>query len=179
VPLVHLSTPAVVAGNVLAWGLIHAGTGYLVHRLPVARLQRDGALLRERRVERGGRLYERLGIRRWKDRLPEAGALFAGGVSKRAIPGRGGLERFVVETRRAELGHWLAMAGGPLAAIWNPPAGTVLMVAYGVAVNAPFIAVQRYNRIRSLRVLRRAADRSSTSTPDAEDRSRANGSSMP
>lgn len=178
-PLVHVSKPAAVAANVLAWGAIHVGTGYLVHRLPIERLQRDGGLLRERRIEGGGRSYERLGIRHWKDRLPEAGALFSGGVSKRTLSGRGELERFVVETRRAELGHWLAMAGGPLAAIWNPPAGSVLMVAYGIAVNAPFIAVQRYNRIRSLRVLARAADRSSTSTVEGEDRSRANGSSIP
>ena len=35
---------------------------------------------------------------------------------------QGGLERFVVETRRAELGHWLAAAPGVLFVLWNPPA---------------------------------------------------------
>jgi glycosyl-4,4'-diaponeurosporenoate acyltransferase len=165
VPVIELSTPAIVVANVVAWGAIHAGTGYLVHRLPVERLQRDGWLLRERRLERGGRRYERAGIRRWKDRLPEAGAVFAGGRSKRSIPGgRAGLERFMVETRRAEVGHWLAMAGGPLSALWNPPLGAVLMVAYGVMVNVPFIAIQRYNRMRASRVRRRSTDRSRTST---------------
>jgi glycosyl-4,4'-diaponeurosporenoate acyltransferase len=64
-----------------------------------------------------------------------------------------------VETRRAERGHWLAMAGGPVAALWNPPLGVALMVAYGVLVNAPFIVVQRYNRQRAARVLRRRAER--------------------
>ena len=167
-PVIELSTPATVAANVVAWGAIHAGTGYLVHRLPVDRLRRDGWLLRERRVERGGRRYERVGIRRWKDRLPEAGAVFAGGTSKRSIPGgRAGLDRFVVETRRAEVGHWLAMACGPVAALWNPPLGAGLMVAYGVAVNAPFIAIQRYNRMRAARVRRRSTERSSTSTRGA------------
>lgn len=155
--VVHLSDPATVAVDVVAWGLVHAGAGYAAHRTSVAWLSRDRPLFRERRVEGGGRLYtRRLRIARWKDRLPEAGALFAGGISKRHVTGRdqGGLERYVVETRRAELAHWLAAAPGPLFALWNPPAVVPVMVLYGALVNAPFIAVQRYNRIRASRVLR-------------------------
>jgi glycosyl-4,4'-diaponeurosporenoate acyltransferase len=161
--LVELSDLATVVVNVVAWATIHASTGYLVHRLPVDALSRDGWLLQERRFEREGRIYDRLlRVGRWKDRLPEAGALFSGGVSKRHLTGalgRASLDRFVVETRRAERGHWLAMAGGPVAALWNPPLGVALMVAYGVLVNAPFIVVQRYNRQRAARVLRRRAER--------------------
>ena len=157
--LVELSFWGTLAANVAAWAVLHGGTGYLVHRLPVGRLGRDGPVLRARRWERDGRTYERrLHIQRWKDRLPEAGALFAGGVSKRRLTrsiGRADLDRFVVETRRAERGHWLAMAGGPLFALWNPPTGVALMTAYGVVVNAPFITVQRYNRQRAQRVLAR------------------------
>jgi glycosyl-4,4'-diaponeurosporenoate acyltransferase len=101
------------------------------------------------------RVYERVGIRRWKDALPEAGALFRGGVSKRSVR-RSRVGAFVIETRRAELGHWLAMVGGPVSMLWNPPTGDVAMVAYGVLVNAPFVAVQRYNRARALRVIGRS-----------------------
>jgi glycosyl-4,4'-diaponeurosporenoate acyltransferase len=43
-------------------------------------------LFRIRGFETGGRFYERwLKIKRWKDRLPEAGAIFRGGVSKRHV----------------------------------------------------------------------------------------------
>jgi glycosyl-4,4'-diaponeurosporenoate acyltransferase len=139
----------VALANVAWWAAVHAGTGYLVHRLPAGALQRGGVLSWERRV------YERVGIKRWKDRLPEAGALFRGGVSKRHVR-RSTVERFVVETRRAELGHWLAMLGGPVSVLWNPLAGDIAMVAYGVLVNAPFVAVQRYNRARALRVIGRS-----------------------
>lgn len=155
--VVHLSDPVTVVLDIVAWGAVHAGTGYLVHRLPVGWLARDRWLFRERRWEQGGRRYRRaLRIHRWKDRLPEAGALFAGGVSKRHVTGddAGGLERFVVETRRAELGHWLAMVPAPLFALWNPPGVAVAMVVYALAVNLPFVAIQRYNRARALRVLR-------------------------
>jgi glycosyl-4,4'-diaponeurosporenoate acyltransferase len=153
--------------DVGAWAAIHAATGYAAHRLALDRLQRDTWLLRVRAFEDGGRLYERLGIKRWKDALPEAGALFRGGLSKRRLPRRtdGGLERFAAETRRAEYGHWMAMAGGPLFVLWNPPAVALLMVAYGVAVNAPFIAIQRYNRLRLVRALARDSSSQPSSPP--------------
>ena len=76
--------------DVLAWGFFHAATGYAAHRLGHHRLAHDGPLLRQRRFEAGGRWYRRrLRIHRWKDRLPEAGALFDGGISKRELPARG------------------------------------------------------------------------------------------
>jgi glycosyl-4,4'-diaponeurosporenoate acyltransferase len=68
---------------------------------------------------------------------------------------------FRAETRRAELGHWSAMACGPLFVLWNPPAVAAVMVVYGVVVNAPFIAIQRFNRLRIGRVLARRSRSSS------------------
>lgn len=146
-----------VVVDVVAWAVVHASTGYAVHRLPLDVLDHDTWLTRIRAVEDDGRVYRRVAIRRWKDALPEAGAMFAGGMSKRRLPstGDGGLDRFAAETRRAELGHWSAMAGGPLFLLWNPIPIAAAMIAYGVAVNAPFIAIQRYNRARVLRALRR------------------------
>ena len=73
--------------DVVAWGVFHAATGYAAHRLGDERLSRDGWGLRERTFEDRGRWYRRrLRIHRWKDRLPEAGAVFEGGVSKRELP---------------------------------------------------------------------------------------------
>lgn len=149
---------ATIAVDVVAWGVFHAGTGYAAHRLGERGLARDGWLLGPRRFEDGGRFYRRaLRIHRWKDRLPEAGALFDGGVSKRELPARdaSGLALFVRETRRAELAHWWAMACAPLFLLWNPPLAAALLVAYGVLVNLPFILIQRYNRFRTQPLLAR------------------------
>ena len=84
-PLARLSPLANVVVNVAAWAFFHAVTGYAAHRIPSRRLQRDSWLLRPRPLELDGHLYERLAIRRWKDVLPEAGAFFPGGVSKRQL----------------------------------------------------------------------------------------------
>ncbi len=117
--------------DVIAWGVFHSATGYAAHRLDDSRLTEDGWLLRPRGFEAGGRWYRRrLGIHRWKDRLPEAGDLFRGGVSKRHLPAYdvAGLAVFVRETRRAELAHWWALihrtvaSAGPRAAAEAPEA---------------------------------------------------------
>jgi len=151
--------------DVVAWGVFHAVTGYAAYRLDDTRLSHDGWLLRPRRFERGGRWYRRrLRIHRWKDKVPEAGALFAGGISKRHLPAydAAGLQLFVRETRRAELGHWWALFCGPVFVLWNPPLASALLILYGVAINLPFVAIQRYNRFRVLPLLERLAERRTT-----------------
>ena len=148
--------------DVLAWGLFHAATGYAAYRLDDDRLAHDGWLLRERRFEAGGHWYRRrLWIHRWKDRLPDAGDLFAVGMSKRRLRSydADGLRLFVHETRRAELAHWWAMACGPVFVLWNPPVAAVLLIAYGVVVNLPFVLIQRYNRARARPLVDRLARR--------------------
>jgi len=140
------------------WASWSAVCGYVAHRIPPSRLSRDRGLLRIRGFEAGGRFYERwLRIKRWKDRLPEAGALFRGGFSKRRV--RVGdpayLERFTVETRRAELTHWLILAASPWFFLWNPWWLGLAMVGYGIIANVPCLAIQRYNRARLLRMIPR------------------------
>jgi glycosyl-4,4'-diaponeurosporenoate acyltransferase len=150
--------------DVIAWGVFHAATGYAAHRLNESRLSREGWLLRPRRFETGGRWYRRrLRIHRWKDKVPEAGDLFRGGISKRQLPSHdaAGLEMFVRETRRAELTHWWAMCCGPLFVLWNPPLASALLVGYGLVVNLPFIVIQRYNRFRTQSLLQRHSRRGS------------------
>lgn len=154
-----------IAVDVLAWGVFHAVTGYAAYRLDESRLRHDGWLLRARRFEATGRWYRRwLRIHRWKDRVPEAGGLFRGGVSKRHLPAYdvAGLQLFVRETRRAELAHWWAMGCGPLFVLWNPPLAAGVLIGYGVLANLPFVVIQRYNRFRIQALFERRA----RSTPE-------------
>lgn len=140
------------------WAGWSAAAGYAAHKIPVARLQRDAGLLRLTRAERDPSFYERrLRIKRWKDVLPEAGTLFAGGFSKRHVARRDReyLERFIVETRRAELTHWLVMGATPFFFLWNPWWLALVMAGYGLIANVPCIIIQRYNRARLSRMLAR------------------------
>jgi glycosyl-4,4'-diaponeurosporenoate acyltransferase len=140
-----------VAVDILAWGACHTATGNAAHRLTDRHLDHDGWLLRPRGFEDSGRWYRRrLRINSWKGRVPEAGNLFHGGISKSQLPAPtgDGVTLFIRETRRAELAHWWALTCGPRFALWNRPLATVLLISYGIMVNLPFIAIQRYNRFR-------------------------------
>lgn len=144
------------------WAVWSTLSGYVAHRVPARRLSRDRFLLRLRGPERGGRVYERvLRIKRWKGWLPEAGDLFAGGFSKRRVLHRDReyLERFAIETRRAELTHWLVMSLAPLFFLWNPWWLALAMVGYALVANLPCLVTQRYNRARLARILERRVDR--------------------
>ncbi len=155
-PLVDLHPGWAVLVDCVVWTIVGLTTGYVAYRWPTARLAHDGRITRLRPFEAGGRWYERRWhIRTWKDRLPEAGSVFGGGFSKRALRSSqsGHLSRFVIETRRAELTHWVVLAVGPLFFLWNPWWLAVVMVVYAVVANVPCIAVQRYNRGRLERVL--------------------------
>lgn len=155
IPLVDLPKWAMVVLDVTVWGGWSALVGFWAHRRPVTAFATDSNLYRLRRFEDGGRFYERLRIKRWKDRLPEAGALFTGGFSKRSARtlDRAVLERFVVETRRAEWTHWVIMLATPVFLVWNWWWVEGLMVVYALAANLPCLLVQRYNRARLTRLL--------------------------
>jgi glycosyl-4,4'-diaponeurosporenoate acyltransferase len=145
--------PAVLV-DAAVWAVWGTAVGFVASRIPADRLDHDGPITRPRHWERGGRAYERLGIRRWKDRLPEAGAVF-GGRSKRSLGGRSpeALRAFAAETRRAELVHWAVPAAVVVFPLWNPWEVTTVMVAYAVAANVPCLLVQRYNRARVQRLV--------------------------
>jgi glycosyl-4,4'-diaponeurosporenoate acyltransferase len=141
--------------SVVVWLLSSVGIGWWAARQPAGRFPCTGWLLRLRRWEAGGRWYERwLRIKAWKDVLPEAGSWF-GGTSKRHLPrGPDGLARFVPELGRAETVHWASLSTGVLHLIWCPLWLGLCMVAFALG-NLPFVAVQRYNRARVERALRR------------------------
>jgi len=164
-PLGRLPWWAVVAGNAAFWPAWTAAVGYSAHRAPADWFAADDFLTRGRPAEHDGAWYrDRLRIERWKDHMPEAGAAFPGGFAKRGVGVRDPetLRAFTVETRRAEYAHWAMAAGVVITIAWNPWWAAPVNVSVAAGSNLPCIAIQRYNRARLLRILRR-----STSERDA------------
>lgn len=160
--IVTVSDPVAVLLDVVVWTALGFGIGLRFARQPFEALSTEGPVTRIRPFEHRGNWYQRwFRIRAWKDRLPEAGAAFKGGMSKRTLPGLtpDHLERFAHETCRAELVHWWLLVSSVVFVLWNPPWLFAIMVAYAVVANLPFIAVQRFNRARITAALRRRARR--------------------
>jgi glycosyl-4,4'-diaponeurosporenoate acyltransferase len=146
----ELATLWVVLINGALWGLLQPGIGYLCTRIPASAFDPQAWLYRERRWEKGGAIYQRLlSVKRWKAWLPSWGAAL-GGFSMQQVKTREAsyLERWVRETCRAELTHWLAMGVSGLFFLWNRPVVAALMVVYALLANGPCIVAQRYNRPR-------------------------------
>ena len=150
--LIELPIAGIVVLNVAGWLVIQLGLAWAFTRMPVNRFNPDRAW----RWENDGRFYERvLGIKRWKNWLPDAAGWFGGGFAKSKMVETDPdyLRRFIRETWRGELCHWLALACTPVFFLWNPWWGDLIIVGYALGMNLPCILAQRYNRARFQRVL--------------------------
>jgi len=133
--------------SVAFWLLASLLVGLLANRLPQHWLQQPA------NPGHG----EPPGIRVWKRWIPDFGGALPGGVRKATLVQRdpASLRRLLLETRRAELVHWLMLPGGLLTALWLPPAGVAVNVVFGLVFNLPCLVLQRYNGDRLRRCLGR------------------------
>lgn len=108
-------------------------------------------------VEHDGRIYRVLHIRNWADKLPDMSRLFKSMPSKKLSgkPTYEELDTMIRETCIAESIHGiLNVAGLGCFFIWKSAWAVSLYLLY-VLCNLPFMLIQRYNRPRLLRLLRR------------------------
>ncbi|SFJ69473.1 glycosyl-4,4'-diaponeurosporenoate acyltransferase [Halobacillus dabanensis] len=134
--------------NIILLLCIHLGVSGLVSIVPRSFVANFRWLYRLKNWERNGRVYERLGVKVWKGRLPEARKWFRREKTVAQIRKMEYLYIFEWQTNRSELSHWLQMLPAPLFFLFNPPWAGWVMVAYAILFNCPFIMVQRYNRAR-------------------------------
>ncbi|MCS5699240.1 hypothetical protein NZK32_09335 [Cyanobium sp. FGCU-52] len=142
----------------LLWLIGSLLIGGLANRLQAGALARDGVLTRPRPWGESTDGYERrLGIRFWKNRLPDAGNALPGGVPKASLVTRNrqSLERLVAETRRAELVHLALWPLWLVTLLWLPPAGVLINLLFATLFNLPCLWLQRYNRLRLQQLLSR------------------------
>lgn len=107
--------------------------------------------------EKGGKFYDKLHIRSWKDHLPDLSKYCRKMFRKRvdSHPSAENLDRLLRETCVAEAVHWVLMVLSlPVIKIWNGPGGWIVY-AMCMLGNLPFIIIQRYNRPRLLKMLKR------------------------
>jgi glycosyl-4,4'-diaponeurosporenoate acyltransferase len=118
--------------------------------MPSSKFDPQSRLFKTKEWEMQGTLYTKFfAIKKWKSKLPDAAAWFAGGFPKKKILHRDPkyLKEFVVETCRGEGAHWATMLCCPIFFIWNPAWASTVMFIYALAANLPCILTQRYNRI--------------------------------
>ena len=105
--------------------------------------------------ENGGKIYNKLGIRKWKDRVPDMSRIAKNMVAKKLPVGSSSaqMERLVQETCVAEMVHaLLIIAGLWVLKLWPTVWGVLFYLVYALLGNLPFIIIQRYNRPRLMKL---------------------------
>lgn len=114
--------------------------------------------LPNKEVGKNGAIYERLTkVHKWKKFLPDGASIGKTGFRKKHMTSfsREYLERYLLESCRAELTHWLAILPFWVFGLFAPPRVVAYMFIYALVVNIPCIIAQRYNRPRMVRMLKK------------------------
>ena len=108
--------------------------------------------------EDNGRIYHKIGIRKWMNRVPDMSRIMKKYMKRKELPrGFGGddLRYLLDETCIAELIHGLLCAAGlHCMEYWPGPGGMIFALLYFVG-NLLFVFIQRHNRPRLVRVYER------------------------
>jgi len=108
--------------------------------------------------ERNGEIYHKIGIRYWHNRIPDMSRILPGLMPPKKITKKPDMDTLVImlrETCVAELIHVLLCLSGVYCIVLWAGAGGLVIAVLNVLGNLPFILVQRYNRPRLAKLLKR------------------------
>ena len=129
--------------------------------LPRRWFSTNSALFAERKWENGGKVYNRLHINKWKSKLPDMSRYIKGMIAKRLRGSESAddIRRLIAETCVAEAAHLaLIVLSLGMIWVWQDIGGVICCVCYA-AGNVPYIIIQRYNRPRLVRMMKRMESR--------------------
>jgi glycosyl-4,4'-diaponeurosporenoate acyltransferase len=151
-PLIRLPALWLIAVNTFAWIIIHFGVAYFTTRIRDDRFNPRSMLFKTRAWELKGKIYQNIfRVKRWKSLLPSGGKIFGlFSINSFHSSTRDYINKWVTESCRAELTHWLAMLPALLFFLWNPFEAWSINIIYALCANTPCIISQRYNRPRVL-----------------------------
>jgi len=148
--------------------LIGVASHFVGQALPRQWFDPDGLTFRMRNWELDGRFYQKIHIRRWKDKLPDASKIVTDMYRKEITraPSEENLKRLIEESCVAEFIHKLLILFSLyVVKIWGGKAGWICWLLC-VLGNLPFIFIQRFNRPRLRAALLRMQEKNDTaSTP--------------
>ena len=139
-----------------------AATGFalfLVGRIvPKSCFQADRFPFRLFRFEKEGRIYDALHIKKWKEGFPDMSVIFPTLIPSKRLPPileSAQIVSMIQETCIAEWVHdLLCIAGFGCVFLWKGIGGWLVSLLYAVG-NLPYIIIQRYNRPKFIRLLKK------------------------
>ena len=142
------------------WYLITTGIlAFFVGRiLPKKWFRPDMFPYKTLRFEDSGRFYEKFGIRKWQNKVPDMSKILPFMMPPKKLTGnyKERLPRMLQETCVAEMIHITnCIAGLYCLKLYPGVGGIIVYLIYVFLLNLPFVIIQRYNRPRLLKLWRR------------------------
>lgn len=145
--------------NCIIYLILSGLTVFFIGRIyPRKRINENGFWFKPFKFEKSGRLYDKLKIKRWKTKLPDASVIISkiipSFMPKKRLEGCGKdkIEILIKETCVAEATHIISGVLGLFCIrIWKKFGWIISML--WLAFNTPFVLIQRYNRPRLISAL--------------------------
>lgn len=133
---------------------------FLGEKLPRSMFDPERFPFKSFKWEDEGRIYDKLGIQKWKTHVPDMSKAIRRTFSKQGNMMRDPehLRRLVKETCSAETVHWILILVSPVFPILMEEAGVLSMII-DILGNLIFVIIQRYNRPRVLKIIQRIEKR--------------------
>lgn len=160
--LVDLPMLGIIILDIVAWFFFHMTISLLLMKVPDSWYEKTQKGFTSWKWEKNGSIWQSLfRIKDWKKFLPDGTMIISEGYNKTHLPATDleSINKFIIETKRAELTHWLLIPPAFLFFIWNPIWAGLIMIVYALIANVPFIMAQRFNRPRLERLYRLTLNR--------------------
>lgn len=146
--------------------------------LPKKIFKHDSILFCSFRFEKGGHIYDALHIRKWKDGFPDMSVLLPALIPSKKLPKvltTAQIESMIQETCVAEWIHeLLCLFGFGCVFLWKGIGGWLVSTLYALG-NLPYIIIQRYNRPKFVRLLKKLQAKEARRTNRKQDNIRGKG----
>lgn len=105
--------------------------------------------------EQNGRIYTKLKIQKWKDKVPDMSQYVKSAFRKKITVFRDAeyIHELILETCVAEFVHWVLILVSPMFLILMDSRWAWIWMLLYVLGNIPFIVIQRYNRPRLVTIM--------------------------
>lgn len=154
--IINLPQPLAILLCFVLWPLFQLLAALICRKMPARFFAPCRSVFRTRKWEKDGKAYKKIfHVQKWKKFLPDIGSIIKADYAKKKLTNfsRGNLERFLVESCRAEMTHWLAILPFWIFGLFTPAIVILYMLMYALAINIPCIIAQRYNRPRIINLL--------------------------
>lgn len=129
--------------------------------IPRKNIDFEKAPFRPLKWENDGKIYEKLNIRKWKNKVPDMSKICRDMIPKKfdISSNAESLRLLILETCVAEIVHnVLSVLGFVCMLIWDGLGGFIVTLIWIIFGNVPYIIIQRYNRPKLIKTYKKLCD---------------------